>query len=273
MDEEWLNAPMTEEDVLGRQEREAKAETGYQTAHAAAKTAGADVSTLEKEWSDYLADQEKGVQRTGDKANPYGLPQDLWTEARQTADRQWGDVSKNVQAHGAPKLGDIQGQFGEGLLTPESGRDAEEAYAKAMQEWQSDQRLGLYDTAQRGAAEELLDTPPSVQVDAKTGAPSPIYDFGGTDRENAGVARMAGTLRGLMPFGGGGEYEVRSLSPLMMEKAQRFDRSQRAAASRVRREGGSMYNKRHRRMNWRERRRSDELLPCSRVGAHPPMTS
>lgn len=224
MDEEYVGAWPTE-DMLARDEREAAAQDKYAAAIKGVKTADTNASALEREWSDYLAAKEKGVQRGTDAVNPYGLPENLLNAASKRGVDQWDTASRPmpdmVQPGLSPQLLGIKPQprqLNQDYMDPRLPAGSQQSYREAEQ---------------LKAAEELLNTAPSVRVNTKTGAASPVYDFGGTMQENAAADRGLDVIQDLIPFGGGNGREIRSMNRGTVQNARNQTRTAREARNKA----------------------------------------
>jgi hypothetical protein len=219
MDEEWLNAPLSEESALGREEREGRAQDRYGRSIRAVNEADRQASELAKAWQEQEAERAKyaaGPVSKGDEyTNQYDLPLDVWRDVRDRTDvskdlpgaPQQEDYRRSALAGLAPNTAFPTGAQGETLDRQReiAGGLADTDYRRAFEDWQNEIR----GEAERKEAQSRMAAPETYTVRGTGNKLLGTYNFAGTPEEAQGVGRLAGVLaqfgsdpREGAPFGG-----------------------------------------------------------------------
>ena len=207
LDEQWLNAPLSEESQIGRAQREAQGQAGYGRAIENVNTAQADADEMAKAWDEVVNNPLQGRR---------------------------GDLSMRVPRAGQQPSG------GPGFQLPENPGMAQRT---GGQKFGLMGPLDAYmnpaldaDFGARPMVDDTQQAPPSMggglpgmtglpgasrnQPNFVTGANNELlgtYNFSGTPEEEAGVAGLADLLS---QFGGTGRTRTRRLGPQAVAGAQ-----------------------------------------------------
>jgi hypothetical protein len=250
-DEQWLNAPVEEGDVLGRAEREGKAQDRYGRAIEATNQADTQLADLEKAWRE--SEDERMARASGqpvkvgnDARNPYGIPEESLWAARQAADLDMEALLESGE--GAPERQPfLQAAMQRGGIEPlntafptsaqqrqrapgvEAARTAADLdYDQAYEQWEKENRDRLLDEAmQRGAKATQTGTGAPYTVRGAGNELLGTYNFGGTPEEAQGVGRLAGVLAQL---GGqkAGDVRIGQMTEGTLPAARRGTQTSRA---------------------------------------------
>jgi hypothetical protein len=249
-DEQWLNAPVEEGDVLGRAEREGRAQDRYGQAIEKTNQADTQLTELEKAWRE--SEDERMARASGqpvkvgnDARNPYGIPEESLWAARQAADLDMqallesgeGAPERRPFLDAAMQRGGIGPQAG--LLSSAAGADRQASkdaartaadidYDVAYEEWEKENRDRLLDEAmQRGARATQTGTAAPYVVRGKGNELLGTYNFGGTPEEAQGVGALASVLAQL---GGqkAGDVRIGQMTEGTLPAARRGTQTSRA---------------------------------------------
>ena len=232
MDEEWLNAPLSQDTVLGRQEREAAAQDRYAGTIGLVNQQQAGLDELEKAWMESEDEREAlererreaetyVPERTDSDIDPYGLGASSLLRARSNAGEEL--VKLRQAGEGAPVRGSVELGPSNGWPTSEGSRqrEAELARMNAGFDTQYDLEYDKWDDANRDrlleeayiqeAKDKRLREVEGKEVDNPYVVSSGeeilgTYDFAGTPEEEENLGRFAAVLGSL---GGGGRRGVR----------------------------------------------------------------